>query len=84
MRIRQTFEPLAVVWWAHIQDVGLFIEQDSFVQLCGRDHVDKRGSTFNIILKRLCHIMDVARRGAMPETDANGLSRSLIGYTDRF
>ena len=79
MRIRQTFELFPVVWRAYIQDVSMFIEQHSFVQLCGRDHVHKRGSAFDIILNHLRQIADIAGRGTMPETDPDGLSRSLIG-----
>src|SRR5687767_404189 len=44
MRIRQTFELSPVVQGTHVQNVGLFIEQDRFVQLCRRDHVHKWGS----------------------------------------
>ena len=67
MRIRQTFELFPVVWRAYIQDVSMFIEQHSFVQLCGRDHVHKRGSAFDIILNHLRQIADTRAEVLCPD-----------------
>ena len=49
MRIRQTFELSTIVTWAHIEDESFFIEENIFIQLRRREHVDERDSTLHVI-----------------------------------
>ena len=81
MRIRQTFEFFPSPG-SDIQDEGVFIEQDGFIQPLGRDHVDKRGPPRND--PEIPSSYTQYRVDECTEADPNGLLRGSVGQADGF
>jgi hypothetical protein len=79
MGIRQTFKISPHELRTYIQDVDLFIEQDGFIQLRGRHHVDKHSPAFDILFIKNRRISDIPRRGSAAETEPDDLFRGSTG-----